>query len=252
MRARVLGIAQDAGVPHPGCGCRRCLRHRKDPLHPACLGLVGEATYLIDATPALGEQVRLLPSFPSGILLTHVHMGHVAGLLQLGPEACNASGVAIHATPAVCHFLRTNGPWELLERRGNIVPVEHEPGDSFGLEEGIAVESIAVPHRHEYADTVAYRVSDGERSILYLPDIDRWEIDLPALVDRCDLALLDGTFHSDGELPRQKEIPHPPIEETLRLLSPEQTAKVRFIHLNHTNPALDGDLAPICSQGEWL
>ncbi len=37
------------------------------------------------------------------------------------------------------------------------------------------------------------------------------------------------------------EIPHPFIEETMKMLDslPEdQKAKVKFIHLNHTNPAL--------------
>ncbi|MHC4930646.1 MAG: MBL fold metallo-hydrolase [Planctomycetota bacterium] len=252
MRARVLGIAQDAGVPHPGCSCGNCEHFRSEPLLPACLGLVGEAassSYLIDATPAIGEQIRHLPAFPGGILLTHAHMGHIGGLLQLGPESMNTRGMPVHATPALCNFLSTNGPWELLERRGNIQLTEHEPGARWELEPGLSVESLLVPHRNEYADTVGYLVSDEERTLLYLPDIDRWEIDPGALVDRCDLALLDGTFASAAELPRQREVPHPPIEETLKLLSPEQARKVRFIHLNHTNPKL---LDHHIDMWEWL
>ncbi|MHC4224113.1 MAG: MBL fold metallo-hydrolase, partial [Planctomycetota bacterium] len=206
------------------------------------------ASYVIDATPAIGEQIRHLPAFPSGILLTHAHMGHIGGLLQLGPESMNTKGIKVHATPALCSFLSTNGPWELLERRGNILLTEHEPGERWELEPGLNVESFSVPHRNEYADTVGYLLSDSERTLAYLPDIDRWEIDLPALIDRCDLALLDGTFFSATELPRQKEVPHPPIEETLKLLSPEQARKVRFIHLNHTNPQLEKHLR----MWEWV
>ena len=59
-----------------------------------------------------------------------------------------------------------------------------------------------------------------------------------------DVAYLDGTFYGEGEIPGRNmaEIPHPFMVETLALLAPlppEQRAKVRFIHLNHTNPALD-------------
>ena len=53
-----------------------------------------------------------------------------------------------------------------------------------------------------------------------------------------DIVLLDGTFWSSGELPRQAEVPHPPVRETLELLGTrrEDDPRVVFIHLNHTNP----------------
>ena len=239
IHARVLGIAQDAGVPHAGCSCPRCEGHRAAPLYPACLGLVGQRTYLIDATPAFPDQIRMLPAFPAGVLLTHTHMGHVAGLLQLGEEACDAQGVDVYATPAVCEFLAENEPWRRLVLRSNIRLVSQDAGASVHLEEGLEVESFAVHHRD--LDTVGYFVRGARRTLLYLPDIDRWDVDLPALLDRCDLALLDGSFYTRDELPRQGEIPHPPITETLDLLAPEDAAKVRFTHFNHTNPVLDPD-----------
>lgn len=250
VHARVLGVAQDAGVPQAGCACPRCERFRAAPLLPACLGLVGASgdAYLIDATPAFGPQVAMLPSFPRAIALTHLHMGHYAGLLQLGPEACHRR-VAVHATPAACAFLAQNQPWASLDldlRELTAAPVELEPG--------LALEPVPVPHRAEHSDTVAYLVRGPRRTLLYLPDIDAWEIDLSALLARCDLALLDGTFHARGELPRQGEVPHPPIAETLDLLSPGEAAKVRFLHFNHTNPVLDRDGPAVLAavQGERI
>lgn len=236
--ARILGIAQDAGVPHIGCACPRCERFRGSPLLPACLGIVGARTYLIDATPALPLQARTLPSFPAAIFLTHAHMGHVAGLWQLGEEAYGARGIVVHAPPGVCAFLRENEPWRRIVQR-NIVLVPAEPGTGVELEEGITVTSFAVNHRG--GDTVGYFVAGPSRRLLYLPDIDRWDLDLPALLARCDLALLDGTFYRRGEIGRQGDVPHPPICDTLDLISPEEAAKVRFFHLNHTNPVLDAD-----------
>jgi pyrroloquinoline quinone biosynthesis protein B len=64
------------------------------------------------------------------------------------------------------------------------------------------------------------------------------------VITNADIALLDGTFHAEGELPGRSmaEIPHPFIVESLArfasLPAPER-AKVRFIHLNQSNPALD-------------
>jgi pyrroloquinoline quinone biosynthesis protein B len=63
------------------------------------------------------------------------------------------------------------------------------------------------------------------------------------LVCEVDVAYLDGTFFSADELPNRDmaAFPHPLITHTmLRLssLSATERAKVRFIHLNHTNPAL--------------
>jgi len=60
----------------------------------ACLGLVDHATHqswLIDATPDFREQLHILHSlFPdcplAGVVLTHAHIGHYAGLIHLGHE----------------------------------------------------------------------------------------------------------------------------------------------------------------------
>jgi len=257
IRARVLGTAQDAGVPHVGCACARCERFRASPLLPACLGLLGaRGRYLVDATPALPDQLRLLGGAPDAILLTHLHMGHVAGLLQLGPEALAARDVAVHATPAVCAVLREHAPWELLVRRGHLRLEPCAPGEAFELEPGLRAEPVEVPHRNEYGDTVAWLVSGTERRVLWLPDADAWSFDLESLLGRCDVAYLDGTFLDEGELPRQGDVPHPPIRATRERLAPrpDLLARVRFVHLNHTNGALDAAAPeiPLAVPGEEM
>ena len=248
IHARVLGVAQDAGVPHAGCSCARCERFRSAPLFPACLGLVGEKSYLIDATPAFPEQIRMLPAFPSAIFLTHVHMGHIAGLLQLGEEACDAE-MRIYAPEGACDFLRKNAPWNRLK-------LELSSAPDVELEEGLSVR--AFPVRHRGLDTVGYTVHGPARVLTYLPDIDDWDgiqgHALSDLLEGCDLALRDGTFYSRDEVRRQSEIPHPPIVETLDRLSPDEAAKVRFTHFNHTNRLLDedGPTALVAVQGERI
>jgi pyrroloquinoline quinone biosynthesis protein B len=58
-----------------------------------------------------------------------------------------------------------------------------------------------------------------------------------------DVAYLDATFYANGEIPGRdmSGFPHPFITHSLARFAalPEaERAKVRFIHLNHTNPAL--------------
>jgi len=79
-------------------------------------------------------------------------------------------------------------------------------------------------------------------SLLYVPDIDqweRWDRRVEDEVERVDHALLDATFRSSDELPGRaaSEVPHPLVTDSMRRLS-TRAARVRFIHLNHTNRLL--------------
>ncbi|MHC5022295.1 MAG: MBL fold metallo-hydrolase [Planctomycetota bacterium] len=256
----VLGIAQDGGYPQAGCAKACCAPAWDDPAarrHVSCLGIVDPATgqrWLIDATPDFAAQLRRLNEIagprpqaaPDGILLTHGHIGHYTGLMHLGHEAMGARGVPVFALPRMASFLRENGPWDQLVRYGNIDVREIEAEQSLALNERITVTPLRVPHREEYSEVVGYRIDGPGRSVLFIPDIDKWERwdrrleDELATVDR---AYLDGTFYADGELPGRdmSAIPHPFIAETMARLASQpasERAKVRFLHLNHTNPAL--------------
>src|SRR6476660_3238713 len=97
----VLGIAQDGGYPQAGCRKECCRRAWKEPSRRrrvASLGIVDPASaqrWIVDATPDFREQLHALdeaapaPGDPpglAGILLTHGHIGHYTGLMQLGRE----------------------------------------------------------------------------------------------------------------------------------------------------------------------
>jgi pyrroloquinoline quinone biosynthesis protein B len=258
----LLGTAQDGGVPHAGCGCARCERARRDPAARrwvACLGLIdrtaGQA-WLIDATPDFPRQLHALHQFApgcvlAGLLLTHAHVGHYAGLIHLGREVMGARGSPLYATPSMGYFLRGNAPWSQLVEAGNVSLQPLAPGVATSLSPRLAVTPLRVPHRDELADTVAFVVRGPERRLFYCPDIDgweRWEHDLRALVDGVDVALLDGTFFSAAEMPGRdiRQVPHPLAGDTAARLA-GTSADVRLIHLNHTNPLL----AP-GPEREWL
>jgi len=266
----VLGTAQDAGLPQVGCDQAPCRAARADPgrrRYVTSLLLADPRTgqrYLFDATPDLREQVELCRGHPAGrtlpgprpplfegVFLTHAHMGHYGGLLQLGPEAYGVRDLAVYGTPRMARYLTDNGPWSLLVETGAIRLEVLEPGATVQLAEDLSVTALRVPHREEFTDTVAFVIRGPARSVLYLPDIDKWERwDTPVedVLASVDVALLDAAFFDTDEVPGRDlaEIPHPFVIESLerfRSLPASERAKVHFTHLNHTNPAADPESA---------
>jgi len=251
----VLGIAQDGGMPHAGCEkpCCEGLWTTNQGEKVSCIGIVDPRTkksWMIDATPDLPEQLRTLTLVHktelAGIFLTHAHMGHYTGLLEFGREVMGAKNIPIFAMPKMRSFLEDNGPWNQLVELENITIVSLKDGNELKMGDQLFIEPFLVPHRDEYSETVGYRIMGPEKSLIYVPDIDKWEKweqNIFQIVMNIDFALIDGTFFSQDELPHRNmsEIPHPFIIEsieTLFNLSTPHRNKVHFIHLNHSNPAI--------------
>ncbi|MFB3111190.1 MAG: MBL fold metallo-hydrolase, partial [Gemmatimonadales bacterium] len=118
------------------------------------------------------------------------------------------------------------------------------------VDDTLSVKLIPVPHRPEFSDTVAFVFRTPSRSLLYVPDIDRWEdwqVRVEDLVREVDVALLDGSFYSPTEIPGRniEDIPHPLMPHTMDLLQQavKDGSRVVFTHLNNTNAALDEESA---------
>jgi pyrroloquinoline quinone biosynthesis protein B len=262
----VLGTAQDGGLPQIGGQGAEDLAARRDPARRRLVAslLVADPAsgkrWLIDATPDLREQVERAEGHPGalagsgprpplfdGIFLTHAHMGHYLGLAQLGREAYGARGVPLWGSAQMIDFLGRNAPWDQLVKLGNVKLEGFAAGRSVTLAPQLTITPLAVPHRAEYTDTHGFIVRGPRRALLYLPDIDkweRWETAIENVLRQVDVALLDGTFFADGEIPGRSmaEIPHPFIAESLARFAPlpeSERRKIVFIHLNHTNPAAD-------------
>ncbi len=257
----VLGVAQDGGSPHIGCekSCCRNLWDRPERWRRVVsLGIIDPVSgerWLVEATPDLPHQLHELMALPAGaqpaslagVLVTHAHVGHYPGLMYFGREAQGADGVPVLAMPRMATFLESNGPWDQLVRLGNVRIVRLEDDREMRLNDRITVRPFTVPHRDEYSETVGYRITGPDRSVLFIPDVDTWDTmttPIEDLVRDVDVAYVDGTFFDADELPGRdmSQIPHPFIVESLErfagMPAPER-ARIRFIHLNHTNPALD-------------
>jgi pyrroloquinoline quinone biosynthesis protein B len=159
----------------------------------------------------------------------------------------NTNKVPVYVMPRMKKYLTENGPWSQLVSLNNIMLNDLIADSSVSLTEGLSVTPFTVPHRDEFTETVGFNIQSGNHKTIFIPDIDKWArfgTDISAMVKQSNLALLDGTFYRDGEIPGRamSEIPHPFIEESILqfdLLAADDKKKIRFIHFNHTNPLLD-------------
>ena len=255
----ILGITQDAGYPQIGCDkecCKKVYDGKAGKQMVSSIAIVDPVSkqkWIIDATPDLPEQLKMLDNNQSGdltgIFLTHAHIGHYTGLMYLGREAMNAKRMPVYAMPRMTDFIKSNGPWSQLLALNNIELRKLKTDSSIQLNERISIQPLWVPHRDEFSETVGYLVWSMDKSILYIPDIDKWnkwKKDIRLYVAYCDYLLLDGTFYKEGELPGRNmaEIPHPFVEESMVLFDSLNTVdkrKIWFTHFNHTNPLIRKD-----------
>ena len=82
--------------------------------------------YLFEASNDITDQLNFLDQITGnkskleGIFLTHAHMGHYSGLLQLGREAMGAKNISVYVMPKMSEFLKSNAPWNQLVSLNNI------------------------------------------------------------------------------------------------------------------------------------
>lgn len=77
-----LGTSASAGVPVIGCDCSVCQKESR--LRPSGLLKIGDKRVLIDVGPDFREQaLRAKINALDGLLLTHTHYDHIAGIDEL-------------------------------------------------------------------------------------------------------------------------------------------------------------------------
>lgn len=257
----VLGIGQDAGVPQMGCDspfCREAWKNPKLRQMVSSIALVNPKTkerWIFDATPDLPEQFQLLKNITgdfsnnlTGIFLTHAHIGHYTGLMFLGRESMNSKDLKVFAMPRMKEMLEKNAPWSQLVSIKNISLQAIQNKNKIQIGESIYIEPFLVPHRDEFSETVGYKITADGKSLVFIPDIDKWQKwseKLEDVVRANDYVLIDGTFYADGEINRpMSDVPHPFVSETAELLkdlSLKEKQKIYFIHFNHSNPLVQGN-----------
>jgi len=252
---KVLGVVQDGGLPHLGSN-KLCCENTEQKKYVTSIILINEEnneSYLFDASPDINEQLNFMGDRIrkdlKGIFLTHAHIGHYTGLMYFGREALNSKSINVYAMPRMKNFLEKNGPWSQLVSLQNISITEINNNSKISIDTNIIIQPIEVPHRAEFSETVGYKIYGPNKTVLFIPDIDKWYLWEKSIIDeikQVDYALIDATFYDNKEVNYRdlSEIPHPFVIESMELfdsINYEEKNKIFFIHLNHTNPLLDKD-----------
>ena len=252
---KILGVVQDGGLPHLGSN-KLCCKNIEQKRYVTSIMLVNNEnneSYLFDASPDINEQLNFMgdriKKDLKGVFLTHAHIGHYTGLMYFGREALNSKLINVYAMPRMKKFLEQNGPWSQLVSLENISINEINSNSKISVDTNITIQPIEVPHRAEFSETVGYKIYGPNKTVLFIPDIDKWYLWEKSIIDeikKVDYALIDATFYDAKEVNYRdlSEIPHPFVVESMELFdstSDEEKKKIFFIHLNHTNPLLDKD-----------
>lgn len=124
MKVTFLGTGTSCGVPTIGCGCEVCTS--SDPkdkrLRTSALLETENTRVLIDCGPDFRQQIMPMPFRKiDGILLTHSHYDHVAGIDDVRPF-CHFGDIDIYADRLTSDSLRHNMPYCFAEIKYPGVP----------------------------------------------------------------------------------------------------------------------------------
>ena len=252
---KILGVVQDGGLPHLGSN-KLYYENIEEKRYVTSIMLINNEnneSYLFDASPDINKQLNFMgdriKKDLKGVFLTHAHIGHYTGLMYFGREALNSKSINVYAMPRMKKFLEQNGPWSQLVSLENISINQINSTSKIAIDQNVTIQPIEVPHRAEFSETVGYKIYGPNKTVLFIPDIDKWYLWEKSIIDeikQVDYALIDATFYDSKEVNYRdlSEIPHPFVVESMELfdsIKDEEKNKIFFIHLNHTNPLLNKD-----------
>jgi len=151
MQLTFLGTGTSGGVPSIGCKCKVCTstdpRDRR--LRSSALLETDNTRILIDCGPDFREQILPHEFKPfDGVLLTHIHYDHVAGIDDVRPF-CVFGPVHLYANKSTVEALHTTMPYCFAKHLYPGVPLlqlhEIEPHKPFFIGE-VKVTPIQVMH----------------------------------------------------------------------------------------------------------
>ncbi|HWY22995.1 MAG TPA: pyrroloquinoline quinone biosynthesis protein PqqB [Candidatus Acidoferrum sp.] len=235
----------------------------------------GHAWFLLGASPDLRAQIESTPELHprdgvrqspiAGVVLANADLDHVLGLLLLR----ELQPLRVYATAAVRRILREdNSMFGMLQRIPNQTQwTDFESSAKFSLcnaqdeDSGLRCEAwslsthypayVAADRRSQLAPGQASLgfifESTSSGRLAYMPAVPQLDDALVEQLGTCDVLLFDGTFWNDGELIRvqgsgqtARQMGHIPVERTLIKLAGLRRPRKIFLHINNTNPMLDG------------
>lgn len=283
MKARILGAAAGGGFPQWNSNADGCRRARTgDPAAPArtqasvAVSADGDRWFLLNASPDLRQQIEATPALHprdglrstpiSGVVLSGTDVDAIAGLLNLRER----QAFTIYATAKTHAVLEDNPIFNVLARDcvqrqmvglEQTVELRHAEGSSSGL----AMELFAVPGKVPLylesaqepppiligEDTVGVRISDGQRTLFFIPGCAAMTPELAARLRGAELVFFDGTLWRDDEMIRAglgsktgARMGHMSLSGPQGTIAAFTDLRVRrrvLVHINNSNPVLLAD-----------
>jgi pyrroloquinoline quinone biosynthesis protein B len=281
MRLRVLGAGAGGGFPQWNCSCSNCRRLRQgtlkaEPRSQAQLAVTadGQHWFLINASPDLRSQIESFPELHPrattirnspirGIILTSAELDAALGLLLLR----ESQPISVYATESVRRLLmEDNDVFRVLQRLPDqvrwhtLVPGKKVELDDAGLcctpvSSGGGFPGHVPPERAAAFDpaeaVIGLFLEHRNRQVAFLPGAPAVQQEWFQRISGCEAVLFDGTFWSEEELIRTqghgklaREMGHSPMSGpggTMQHFAGVHGPRKIFIHINNTNPVLDGE-----------
>ena len=275
LRALIVGAAAGGGLPQWNCNAPNSASFWRgdDPLTSATQSSLavsrdGSDWALLNASPDIRAQImsrpQLQPRDPAqhglrdtpirSVLLTNGDIDHIAGLLTLREK----QRFDLITTSSIADVLAENPIFNALDpdfvtRR--IVSLDQP----FDLLPGVEATLFAVPGKVPLfmegetvetdlmgEQTVGVMLSDGSKTMFYVPGCARLVPDLEARLRGAALVLFDGTLWSDDEMVRQgvgqktgQRMGHMSMsgpDGSIAGFADLDIARKVFVHINNTNP----------------
>lgn len=228
MKIQLLGTATSQGVPVIGCECPTC--QSTDPKdnrsRAACMVEVGGKRLVIDVGPDFRQQMLAAGGQEiHGILVTHEHNDHVAGLDDVRPFNFRYhKHIPVYALPRVVAALEKRYDYIFDARKYPGLPqVELHRIEGYGVfgVAGIAVQPIQVMHGK--LPILGFRIHD----FAYLTDVKTIPESQFPLLENLEVLVISA-------LQEEAHNSHLTLEEAIALARKINAKQTIFTHFSHT------------------
>ncbi len=214
-----------------GCDCPVCTSNdqRNQRLRSSLWLKIHGLSLLVDAGPdlrhqALRENIRSVDA----VLYTHGHLDHVAGFDELRAFCWRRDRpLPIYANPGCMNTLQSMFAWAFSPNNthgGYVKPDPHIVRDTFFIG---PLRITPLPVFHGTVETNGYLFeAESQKKIAYIPDAKVIPNDTIALLQKCDILIIDAL----------REQPHPThlcVEETLSIIEQVQPQQAYLTHISH-------------------
>ena len=227
MQVTFLGTGTSGGIPVLTCGCEICnsLDYRDKRLRVSVWIEVDNKSFVIDTGPDFRQQAlrERIPSI-DGILYTHEHKDHTAGLDDIRPYNYlnGIQHLDLYAHPRVLSQLKREFAYAFEEQKYPGVPLlnlQEINSQPFTIKEVLFTPIEVLHHR---LPVLGFRVKD----FTYITDVN--------FISEQELEKVYGTkVLVLGALQRQKHISHFTLDEAIEVAQKVNAEMTYLTHISH-------------------